>query len=252
MSGVTSPIRDDRRWRNEACGGTLTWWSAASSDHEVWQNAAFKIDLAADNPRWLMLDPGSPQSAVTNAPLRTAWMDCRYRAARTYYTTQFISAAHATRDNVDARDAFHLVRLHTESTAARERSGGWTTGGWLPCRGQHTDSAGTWTDAPHYVQIPAVAKHPTTDDVYVTGGYYGDKVDRCDGDMADDRSCHAVDNAQASGLGRSCRHWWMRSRNEAGRVSPTGAPNYGPTIRLQFVDLATHAVSELPITERHH
>mgnify|MGYP003694112709 CR=1 FL=1 len=55
------------------------------------QNAAFRIDLAADNPRWLMLNPGSPQSAVTNAPLRTTWMDCRCIAAHLLHDANSVS-----------------------------------------------------------------------------------------------------------------------------------------------------------------
>jgi hypothetical protein len=240
MSGVTTLSATIDVWNGLAAGPT-TWWSAASSGHGVWQNAAFKIDLAADNPRWLMLNPGSPQSAVTNTS--PYYLDGLPVSRHTYYTTQFISAAHA-RDNVDR------VMLFTSFGTYGINGGPGTFGGGPQVDGFRVgdnkyDSAGTWTDAPHYVQIPAVAKHPTTDDVYVTGGYYCDKWTAATGTwqtivlpqsttprlLAWDQLPSLVD----------------ASRNRLVGLSD-GRPYYGPTIRLQFVDLATHAVSELPIT----
>ncbi len=82
---------------NGLAAGPHTWYSAASSGHDQgngtgWENKTIKIDLSADAPRWTLIHPGSPLSAVT--AYSDHYLDGLPVARHTYYSTQFLESIH--------------------------------------------------------------------------------------------------------------------------------------------------------------
>ena len=206
-------------------------WSAASSGHGVWQNAASRSTSRQPGGSCSIRARRNPPSPT---PLRTTWMDCRYRG--TPITTQFISAAHA-RDNVDR------VMLFTSFGTYGINGGPGTfvvDRRWMASvRGQQIRLSRTWTDAPHYVTRSGQASDDRR--CLCDRWLLLRQVDRCDGTW------------QTSLAAVNARLWPGTTAVTGGCVAEQAGrslrqPYYGPTIRLQFVDLATHAVSELPIT----
>jgi hypothetical protein len=147
-------------WNGLAAGPT-TWWAAANGGHDAgngngWENKVFTIDLAADAPRWTLVHPGSPRTAVTAT---AHYADGLPASRHSYYSAQFI----ASRNRVMQ---FGVAAPYSIGFPAPAFQGGPIVDGFN-IETSRWDPAGTYPDAPFMWTAIAVAKHPTTDDVYI-------------------------------------------------------------------------------------
>ena len=237
-----------RAWQGMARIGT-NWYLVAASGHGEWQNPALMFDLTT--LKWSVLNPGSDPNYTTykgityaQDPCGAYYSDGRPSSRHTYYTP------HAVRSE-NSRDGVARIMLLWNYAAYGTAicfGGGPQTDGFRLSDNEY-DQAGTWPNAPLYpsVQIPAEASDPRNDAVYLSAGMQLFKFDPKSG------SYSAIKTTPSYPSPGFLVPWdAMPSVVDAKRnrlVALTGGrPYYGPTLRLQTVDLATNVITDIPIT----
>jgi hypothetical protein len=222
-------------WNGLAPGPT-SWWSAAASGHGAWINPTLKIDFAADAPKWTLVHPGTKASDVNYLAY---YNDGLPTSRHTYYTTQFISAAHD-------RNGLDRVMLFTSYAAygigiPNAFSGGPQVDSFQVATSQW-DPAGTFEPIPAYSPLLSIAKHPQTEDIYACADYTLQKWTASTGKWT------ALTTTGARLLGWNYMPSMVDGKRNRLIGITDGRPYYGPTIRLQAIDLATLVLTEYPIT----
>jgi hypothetical protein len=164
-NGTTMGSNTINAWNGLAAGPT-SWWAAANGGHDQgngngWENKVYKIDLASNTPKWSLVHPGSPNSAVT---VNAHYADGLPTSRHTYYSAQYV----ASRNRVMLFGALAPYAIGFSTPGAFQ--GGPPVDGfdvtanrwdapdtWLPI----TPTKAAWTAV-------AVTKHPVTEDVYVS------------------------------------------------------------------------------------
>ncbi len=149
-------------WSGLAAGPT-TWWSCAASGHDAgngngWENKTVKIDLWAHVPRWALVHPGSPFSAVQAEAYYTDGLPC---SRHVYYTAHYFASLNRVL-------LFGAAGVYSIGFPAPAFQGGGEVDGYRVDL-DNWDPAGSWADLPSDVQwlSNSIAKHPVTEDVYV-------------------------------------------------------------------------------------
>lgn len=235
-------------WDGLAAGPT-TWWSAANGGHGEWRNPTLKIDLAADQPSWVVVNPGSAESAVVqNSPYYTDGLPVSRHG---YYSGQYLDAEHA-RDGVERVMLFGVSAAYAVGRPGMFDHGPQVDG--FRVKDGKWDPAGTWASMPYNDYYVAVARDPRTGEVYAAAGDTpaGDRLLR----WSPKTGTWARMSTTPKYPSPARMLTWTRrplivdtKRNRL--VTVLDASKYGYRsigFVLQTVDLATATVSNIPIT----
>jgi hypothetical protein len=159
-------------WNGLARGGS-TWYSSGSGGHGDWQNATLAIDLSADAPHWMMLDPGS---VYADANLTAAYYaDKRPTSAHTYWSNVYVAKP---RDGIARIMRFTSFATYGVGAGVPGAYGGGSNVDGFRLDTNRWDSQDEatpgqfWQPSPIFTSAPvSVAKHPVTEDVYVAASY---------------------------------------------------------------------------------
>jgi hypothetical protein len=217
-------------WNGLAAGPT-TWWAAANGGHDQgnrdgWENKVFKLDLAADAPRWTMVHPGSRWVDVS---IYSHYADGLPTSRHSYYASQFIAARNRVMQ-------FGVSAPYAIGFAPPAFQGGPNVDGFDIVTSRW-DPARTYADAPFSWTAMSVTKHPVTEDVYISAR----------GKFA--RWTQATNTwliLQPTGLGSLTSWQFHPSVIDPVRNRWVHLNENGPV--LQFVDLSTMVGSKLAIT----
>jgi hypothetical protein len=148
-------------WNGLAAGAT-TWWAAANGGHDQgngtgWENKVYKIDLAADAPRWALVHPGSPRSSVTK---NDHYADGLPTSRHTYYSSQYIGSLNRIM-------LFGASAPYAIGFPAPAYQGGPIVDGFNTVSNTW-DAGHSWADIPFTstILVSSFAKHASNDNVY--------------------------------------------------------------------------------------
>jgi PKD domain/Repeat of unknown function (DUF5648) len=250
MAGATNAVAATTDVWNGLAAGPTTWYSALASGHGEWRNALHKIDLAANAPRWSTRNAGSAFTAATAAEY---YLDGLPTGRHTYWSNQYISAAH-DRNGVDRVMVFGAYAAYgLEPTIPGTHIFDSLTVDGFNLATDKYDPAGTWSKLPSALagELRSISKHPVTEDIYVGYNYALAKWTAA----TDTWTTVATVPPQGTNPGSGGLLAWNRypslvdgSRNRV-VVLHDGQPYYyAGVIRMQIVDIASGAISELRLT----
>lgn len=236
-------------WNGLAAGQT-SFYAGAAGGHGVWINPTFVLDLNVEYPTWRLLDPGSKESDVTK---NRYYADGRPASRHTYYSQQFISAAHDSegKDRLMLFGAFATFANDTFMTDRAAAYGGgpdiesfritdrkWDNNKWP----NMAAFSGAWSS---YEEMwKTTAKHPVTEDVYMAGSYLFHRFNAKTGSV--DLLLARDPNPAALNKGRSRYVQWAdlpslvdAKRNRFICLTDGFAMAEGP-MRLEYLDLRSY------------
>ena len=220
---------------NGLADGPTSWWSAASSGHGIWENATFKLELAANAPAWVMVHAASKFADVTKKS--PYYKDGLPTSRHTYYSTQFIKSRN--RVMLFGVGAPYGVGDPTNFEGGPQVDG-------FDVSASRWDAAGTWPNQPmpnDYAQ--AVARDPNTDDIYVGAGTGTFAKWSCrHGNMVHADTDGFDVPARVAGIRE--RHRWQAQSMAVSARRCSLCDDGG--LRFQVIDLATRAMTEVPVS----
>jgi PKD repeat protein len=243
-------------WNGLGAGPT-SFWSAAASGHSIPYNATLKLELATDVPKWELVNPGSKKQDYTKFAY---YADGLPTSRHTYYTTQFITSAH-DRNHLDRVMLFSAFATYANDAYMQGDStaygGGPDVNGFRVADAQW-DAGGTWSKMPldpgaAWQIIPAVAKHPFTEDVYVAGNYQFARWNAKDGTWQllltypiNPAALNHTDNSR--GILWNDRGSLIDAKRNRFVLLSDGAEWDASFMRLEYLDLATNVNKFIPVS----
>jgi PKD repeat protein len=238
-SGATWSSGPVDLWNGLGAGPT-SWWSAAAGGDGDPVNAVISIDLASDSPKWTLNGAPSPPSAYSlTSPYYTDGLPV---ARHTYFSTQFITAAH-DRTGVDRVMLFSDFAAYGIFKTGQFGGGPQVDG--FRVRDAQWDPAGTWQNVPFIGPTPmSFAKDPTNENVYMAGGYRFAKWTAATGlwsEFSPVGTPHVLAWDDLPSVVDASRHRLV--------VIHDGRPYYNVgLIRLQVIDLVANNYVDIPVT----
>lgn len=238
MGGTTSAATTIDVWNGLGAGPT-SWWSALAGGDGAPENAVISIDLAQDAPKWVLNHPTtSPDNYTLYGPY---YLDGTPVARHTYWSTQYISAAH-DRNGLDRVMVFSDYAAYGIFNGAYFSTGPQVDG--FRVKEAQWDPAGTWQDTPFVCAPTSITKDLATEEVYLAGGYQFARWNPATGLFAEffptgPTKLLAWDSLPS--LVDTKRHRLVAIHD--------GRPYYNVGfIRLQCIDLTTSTYDDLPVT----
>lgn len=238
-SGVIPWEGSINAWNGLAASDTA-FWSAAAGGHGEWWNPVLTIDFLADAPAWRLVRATTPFELVSYGPRYKDGSAC---SRHLYTNIQWLAAEHAKDGHA------HILLTGSYATYAFELTAADGTLGFnggpqmdsFSVDSGEWDPAGTFPNMPLWQELPVVTRDRRDGRIYYVCGYTYSRWDPKSNtwDMPGGRAGYS-DTGLAAWDRRCCAI--DVKRNQLVGIIDTRGP-----LRVERVDLATNAVTNVPI-----